>query len=139
MPKRMLAVCALIASFTGHIQAQELEVPWRLRVMDLQHRVKLDATIRLTREPAAESCMAGKWKRAVVEANTSHDENFFPLTEPLAYHVERGVLVLGRTGICDDYLFLTGKLASPEIRGSFNAVSIGMRTRLGYFSLKKIE
>lgn len=116
--------------------SQELDSRWRLRVMDLNNQLKVDATIRLTNE-SAQSCMGGSWKRAVVEAKTAQAIDFFPL-QPLAYKLERNVLTLGRTQICDGYLFLTGKMESPTIRGSFDAVGWGSK-KLGTFSLQKIQ
>jgi hypothetical protein len=112
---------------------------WRLRVMDLQHRLKVDAIIRFAEDAAPESCMGGTWHRLVVETDTAHDRDFFPLAEPLAYTLERGRLVLGRTALCDGYLFLSGLPAPSAIRGTYDAVSIGTRNKLGEFSLKRIR
>jgi hypothetical protein len=107
--------------------------------MDLKHQVKVEATIRFAGGTATESCMGGTWKGVVVEAKTADDEKFFPLAEPLAYELERGVLTLGRTTICDGYLFLSGKSEASSIHGTFDAVSIGTSNKLGYFSLKKVQ
>jgi hypothetical protein len=70
-------------------QAQELGGLWRLRIMDLKHHVKAEATIRFT-STATDSCMGGKWKRIIVEARVGREEEFFPLADPLAYELERG-------------------------------------------------
>jgi hypothetical protein len=107
--------------------------------MDLKHQLRVDATIRFARETATESCMGGTWKRVVVETKTAHDEAFFPLAEPLAYELERGVLTLGRTKECDGYLFLNGKFKEANIQGTYDAVSIGYSKKLGYFSLKNVK
>jgi hypothetical protein len=120
-------------------QAQELDTRWRLRVTDLKHQVKVEATIRFAGQTATESCMSGTWKRTVVEAETVHDEKFFPLAEPLAYKLDRGELTLGRTSVCDGYLFLSGKSEGSSIHGTYNAVSIEGGEKLGYFSLKKVQ
>lgn len=129
----ILMSCLLAAS-----QAQEVNSFWRLRVMDSQHRMKVDATIRFTAE-TAESCMGGTWKRIVVEAETAHEAALFPLAEPLAYELERGVLTIGRTAVCDGYLFLTGKSEAGDISGKYDAVNIGSSKTLGYFSLKEFH
>jgi hypothetical protein len=119
-------------------QAQELDKPWQLQVMDLEHRVKIEATIRFTDEKAR-SCMGGDWKRIVVDAGTARDENFFPLHEPLAYKLEHGRLTLGRTVLCDGYLFMSGKLEEPAVQGDYYALGLGGGKNLGFFSLKKVR
>lgn len=120
-------------------QAQGLDTRWRLRVENLKHEVKVEATIRFAGEAATESCMSGTWKRVVVEAKTAQDEAFFPLAEPLAYELEGGNVTLGRTTVCDGYLFLSAKSEAVNIHGTYNAVSIGSSRKLGYFSLKRIQ
>ena len=119
--------------------AQVSGTRWQVRVMDLKHQVKVEGTIRLTERPETQSCMGGHWKIAVVEAKTVSDEKFFPLTEPLAYEIENGHITLGRTRICDGYLFLNGKLGSKTIRGTYRAPGFGRSQELGYFSLTKIQ
>ncbi|MFZ6658076.1 hypothetical protein [Undibacterium sp. TJN19] len=69
--------------------------------------------------------MGGHWKRLIVKEKAGSDMKFFPLTETLAYEIERGVLTFGRTEVCDGYLFLTGKFENSTINGKYNAVSIG--------------
>jgi hypothetical protein len=112
---------------------------WRLRVMDLKHHVKVDATIRFSKAAADESCMAGHWKRVIVEAKTAYDEKFFPIAGLLAYEIADGRLSLGQTGICDDYLSLSGILGGSRVKGRYNAVGPGIGTQLGYFTLTKAE
>lgn len=129
----------LMFSLTAMGQAQGIDTRWRPRVMDLKHKVKVEATIRLAGEPATESCMGGTWKRVVVEAKIAHDEKFFPLAEPLAYELERGELTLGRTTVCDGYLLLSGKFEEGTIQGSYNAVGIGRGQKLGNFTLKRLR
>lgn len=130
-----LALSGLVAAS----QAQVLDSRWRLRVMDLEHRVQAEATIRFTSEEAGESCMGGQWKRVVVESKTSGGKGFFPLGEPLAYELERGFLTLGRTAVCDGYLFLNGKAGKTAVEGTYDALGIGYNRKLGYFSLSKIR
>lgn len=129
--------CMAIAFCTASSQAQDVDTPWRLRIMDLNHQVKVDATVLFTKEKATESCIGGQWKRVVVERKINADEKFFPLNELLAYDVERGELTLGRTEVCDGYRFLTGKLRSRMISGAYKIVGPGYSEKLGYFSLKK--
>jgi len=133
-----LVASILMFSLTAIGQAQEEGSRWRLRVVDLKHTVKVKATIRFLGEAATESCIGGTWKRAVVEAKTVHNEKFFPLTEPLAYQIENGVLTLGRTTVCDGYLFVSGKSEKAAIHGTYDAVSIRGEEKRGYFTLKKV-
>ena len=128
----------LLFGLTAMGQAQEIGSRWLLRVMDSKHEVKVEATVRFLGELATESCMGGIWKRVVVEARTFHDEKFFPLAEPLAYQLEGDELTLGRTAVCDGYLFLSGKRDQSTIQGTYDAVSIGTGQKLGYFTLKKV-
>nr|GEU28411.1 hypothetical protein [Tanacetum cinerariifolium] len=111
----------VMSGLTAISQAQEVGSRWRLRVMDLNHAGKVDATIRFLGDAATESCMGGTWRRAVVEAKTAQDENFFSLAEPLAYKIENGILTLGRTTVCDGYLFVSGKSEKTVIRGTYDS------------------
>lgn len=81
--------------------------------------------------------MAGTWKVVTVVSITSKAEDFFPVSGPLAYSVRDGELTLGRTEVCDGYLFLTGPLTSDRIDGTFRAVSIGGGYPLGEFTLER--
>lgn len=135
---RKFFLAVLMSGFAVIGQAQEVNSRWQLLVLDLQHKVKVEATVRLLAEPATESCMAGTWKRAVVEAKSTYEEKFFPLDEPLAYQLLSGGLTLGRTDVCDGYTFLNGKSSGSTIRGTYDLVSIQGAQKLGYFILKKV-
>jgi hypothetical protein len=122
--------------------AQVSDTRWQLRVMDLNHQVRVEGTIRLTDDPETKSCMAGHWKIAVVEERVVSDEKFFPLSEPLAYEIDNGTITLGRTRICDDYLFMNGKFDDKTISGTYDAPGLPGLVHdqgLGYFSLTKIQ
>ncbi|VXB20290.1 hypothetical protein MASSI9I_20176 [Massilia sp. 9I] len=121
----------------GAAQAQEPDSRWQLRVFDLRHLVKVEATIRFTNEPA-DSCMGGAWKRVLVESRDVRADEFLPLNEPLAYLIEGNKLTLGRTRICDGYLFLSGTAGQSMITGSYDAVGWG-RKPLGSFVLGKVQ
>ncbi|WP_323140578.1 hypothetical protein [Massilia phyllosphaerae] len=132
------SVAVLMSGLAIYGQAQEVDSRWQLRVTDLSRRVRVEATVRFLGKAATESCISGKWKRVVVEAQTVRDEKFFPLAERLAYELENSELTLGRTTVCDDYLFLSGKSKGPMIQGTYKGVSIGTSQKLGYFSLTKM-
>lgn len=128
-----------IACVMGSSHAQVADTRWRVRVMDLRNKIRVEGTIRLTDKPETGSCIVGNWRKAVVEAKTISGEKFFPLTEPLAYTVENGEITFGRTRTCDGYLFLTGKLDKKTIRGTFHAPGPGYDQQLGSFSLTNIR
>lgn len=117
--------------------SQDFSAAWRLRVMDMDNQVKAEATIRFSNE-TAKSCMAGTWKRVLVETTAAQAEDFFPLAGPLAYKLEEGALTLGRTEVCDGYLFLVGKPGGQMVQGTYDAVGWGTK-KLGSFSLQKIR
>jgi hypothetical protein len=119
------------------VNAQEQDSLWRLRVVDMNSQLKVEATIRLSNE-TAESCMGGTWKRIVVETKDTQAEDFFPLAGPLAYKQERGALTLGRTQVCDGYVILTGKPDGLIIQGDYDTVGWGSK-KLGSFSLQRIQ
>jgi hypothetical protein len=129
----------LVACFMVGSQAQGAGTRWLLRVENMNHEMKIDARIRLTQDTANESCMGGHWKRVVVEEKSAYDERFFPLVEPLAYRLEDKHLTLGRTAICDGYLFLSGKAGSPQVNGTYDAVDMSGGQHLGYFTLTRLE
>jgi len=131
-------VAVLLLGLTLVGQAQEVNSRWNLRVMDLKHKVRVDATVRFLAEPATESCIGGTWKRVVVEAKSAQDEQFFSLADQLSYELETGELTLGRTKVCDGYLFLSGRSGKSPIRGTYVAVGIGAYRKLGYFTLRQL-
>ena len=136
-----LKICAVVAlcCWTMAIHAHELNGRWRLRVMDLSHHVKVDAAIRFVGTRADESCMAGSWKRVVVDSNKVRDEAFFPLAQPLAYTFVGSNVTFGLTKICDRYRFMSGKTGRASIYGDYYSPGLGGRENLGYFSLTRLR
>lgn len=121
----------------GASNAQDLNTSWEMHITDLQHALKAEATVQFTDENVT-SCMRGHWKRLTVNTKDGTDKTFFPLTEPMAYKVEHGVLTLARTRVCNPYILLTGISAAQDIHGTYKAVSIGRSKNRGYFSLRDI-
>lgn len=131
-----LGVILLAAGLAVVADAQQVDSRWRMQITGPDNRLKVEATIRFTDE-AAESCMDGGWKRVVVEEKTLQEDEFFPLSGPLAYKIDHGVVTLGRAYLCDGYLFLSGMKDDSAVRGSYDAIGWGRR-RLGAFSMQKI-
>jgi hypothetical protein len=133
----------LTAGFlVGTILASHAQTPdtrWRLRMADMQGQVKVDATVQMTSETAA-SCISGAWKKVVVEKSTLADDTFFPLSQPLSYEeTQDGTLTLGRTVVCDGYLFLSGRPQQSSVQGNYYAFGLRGANNLGRFSLEKIN
>ncbi len=133
-----LIACAALLFLTAPAEsdAQEVGSSWNVRLLDGERQLKAEATLQFTDEPA-KSCMRGKWKRLVVDTKTG-DEAFFPLAEPLAYKLQHGVLTIGRTSVCNRYLFLSGTTAEKDIHGTYKAVSAGRSRQLGLFTMAPV-
>jgi hypothetical protein len=131
--------CLTFAFFATTIQAQNSDSRWQLQVEDLNHRVKLNATIRLTQAKDTGACIGGEWKRVVVENSSGDDLKFFPISDVLSFDVKGNALVLGRTQICDAYLLLHGKKSNKTFRGTYESFGLGHKEKLGYFSMKPIR
>jgi len=133
-----LIACAVLLFLTAPApaDAQDVGSTWNVRILDAQRQLKSEATLQFTDAPA-KSCMRGKWKRLLVEAKTG-DTAFFPLAEPLAYKLQHGVLTIGRTSVCNRYLFLSGTTAEKDIHGTYKAVSAGRSRQLGLFTMMPV-
>ena len=129
--------CIVMARFISAAEARDLDGPWRLTISDTKRHVEAQATVRFMQE-AAPSCMAGTWKRVVVDAKSGNPD-LFPLSGPLAYRFDDGVLTLGRTSVCDAYLFLSGKFHGRAVRGKYRALGIGQSDLLGTFSMEPVK
>lgn len=130
---RSLACTALLLCVaTAH--AQEVNSTWTLHLFDTQHQHKAEATVTFTNDPV-KSCMRGKWQRLAVDIKAATDPSFFPLKAALAYKIEHGVLTMARTTDCNPYLLLTGISTSPEMHGTYKAVSLGRSRERGIFLL----
>ena len=123
-------------STAAQLAEHDLSGSWTLRIENLNHKVITTMTIRFSAEEA-NSCMAGTWKRVMFADQTSSDEHFFPLAEPLSYEVIGDHIVIGRNEVCDAYLQLDGKVGGVAASGEYVSFGLGGGKRLGYFSLTK--
>lgn len=127
-----------IAVFSCGGRAEDLAGKWNLRVLDKQGQVQVEASVSFSGEGAS-SCIAGRWRKVAVVAVTKKNESFFPVSGLLAYTIEDGRLVFGRTDVCDGYLFLNGARGGAQINGDYRSVSIGSAVTLGSFSMSRSE
>ena len=131
-----LTVLALAAGFATAAMSQDLAGSWTLQITNLEHREISSMTIRFSDERAP-SCMAGNWKRVVVESAIATDRSFFPMSDPLSYSIEGSELTIGRNEVCDGYLQLHGKLDGERAQGSYSGFGISGGGQLGHFSLRR--
>lgn len=130
----------LITCVFGIVFAQGSDTLWRLQINDLDHKVRVDATIRLAKQEAPESCLdAVRWKRVIVEKTTMSSPEFFPLHELLAYSMKDQKIALGRTGVCDGYRILIAKWSKSRVAGEYIKFGLGNKEKQGTFTLAKIQ
>jgi hypothetical protein len=123
------ACCAMTGA-----AAQEAGSSWRLRLMDMARQPQAEATLHFTGEPVR-SCLRGKWQRLAVTASAGSAQAFFPLTAPLAYKLQHGVLTMAPTDACRRIPLLSATSAERDIHGTYRIVSAGRSRKLGLFSL----
>jgi hypothetical protein len=131
---RLWIVLALMAAPIASHGGEDLSGVWTLRIRNLGHQQMSVATVRFS-DDAAYSCMAGNWKRVVVESIETKDSGFFPLSEPLSYTLEGSEITIGRNDVCDGYLHLRGKFDGGKASGSYTAFGITGGEQLGEFAL----
>jgi hypothetical protein len=135
--KLIAKLVALLAFATGPAAAyggENLTGAWTLRIGDMEHREVAVATIRFSDEPAR-SCMAGNWKRVIVDSVETKDAKFFPLSQPLSYAIEGSELTIGRNEICDAYLHLRGTFDGSRAHGTYTGFGITGGKAIGEFAL----
>jgi hypothetical protein len=124
---------ALMAA-AGATSAQELGGLWSLSIRNLSHKEIATLSVRFTSTPGR-SCIGGEWKQVKVESASTSDLKFFPVHDELTYLVEDSQLVIGRNGVCDGYLRLSGRLDAKLIQGAYYAFGLRGGSDLGEFQL----
>jgi hypothetical protein len=114
----------------------DLSGKWLLEIEGPSHKVGASLVVEFTDERAA-SCMSGNWMRVVVVSAVAKDAHFYPVSDPLSYEIDNGRLTIGRNGICDAYLMLSGALSGERIRGEYYRFGPGGSTPLGAFTLSR--
>lgn len=135
--KVVMCVALLFCTAPGQAQDLDLHGSWDLRLLDAAKTPKAEATLQFT-DQVARACMRGKWKRVTVATPNGTDTTFFPLRDPLAYKLERGVLTVVRAADCRRFLLLSGTAAPRDIHGTYKAVSVGRSQQLGLFTLRPL-
>lgn len=131
-----IAALALLLS-TAPAPAQELNSSWRLRLMDVDHQPKAQATVQFSDE-VVRFCMRGKWKRLIIDSVEGSEPAFFPLEQALVYKIEHGVLNMASASRCNPYSLLSAVSATEDIHGSYQVVSTGRSSKRGLFSMNPL-
>ncbi|WP_426109704.1 hypothetical protein [Massilia sp. PWRC2] len=131
-----IAAVALLLSVAA-APAQELNSSWRLRVLDMDHQPKAQATVQFSDE-AVRFCMRGKWRRLIIDRVEGSEPAFFPLEQAVVYKLEHGVLNMASASRCNPYSLLSAVSASEDIHGSYQVVSTGRSSKRGLFSMNPL-
>lgn len=121
--------------FASEAISSELRGQWTLLVENPDRQAVATLKVEFTDEQAR-SCLGGDWKVLKVVSATTRDEDFFPSSDPLSYHVVDNQLTIGRNESCDAYLLLKGPLDGPGVKGEYFFWGQGGSTPLGYFELR---
>ncbi len=133
---RTILFTLLLVFGPAHAAGDAVSGVWELSIRDPQGQVKVEAKVTFT-DKSARSCISGDWKVVTVLSVTTKATDFFPINTPLAYKISDGQLTLGRTEVCDGYLFLSGRVRANEILGDYYGMSIGSGRGLGTFWLRR--
>jgi len=109
---------------------------WKVDIENLARQSTSQMSVRFS-TIEADSCVAGNWKQLIVDSSKTVDKDFFPLDDQLAYTYDGNTLVLGRSAVCDAYLFLEGNLKVLTATGPYYELGYAGRKSLGYFSITR--
>lgn len=120
---RRLAALAFSLTVSTSAWSADLAGQWDLKIEDRSHRVVTTLVIEFTNE-TARSCIAGNWLRVNVVSASTKGARFYPVSDPLSFHIEDGQLTIGRNEVCDGYLMLHGPLDAESAHGDYYSLSI---------------
>lgn len=141
--KTLLAIVALCLPMAAC--AQDLSGLWRLEVQNPKREVVTMLTVRFTRDQV-QSCLdlvnprtnkGLQWSRLKIEAMSTTESTFFPVSDSLAYGIADGTLTIGSVEICDGYALLEGGLASQPVVGRYFTLGLEGSTDRGFFKLAR--
>lgn len=81
--------------------------------------------------------MSGEWKSVKVLAAKTKDKGFYPVSDTLSYHIDKGQLTIGRNEVCDAYLWLQGPIGATSVQGDYFSLGLGGSSPLGHFKLSR--
>lgn len=107
-----------------------------MKIENRSHHVVTVLVIEFTSQEA-QSCIAGNWLRVNVVSAATEDVDFYPVSDPLSFHIENDQLTIGRNEVCDGYLMLHGSLNGEMARGDYYSLGIDGSSPLGFFTLSR--
>lgn len=131
-----LSALAFAMAVSTSAWSADLAGQWDLKIENRSHRVITTLVIEFTNQ-TARSCLTGSWLRINVVSASTEDAHFYPVSDPLSFHIEDGQLTIGRNEVCDGYLMLHGPLNGERARGNYYSLSIGGTSPRGFFTLDR--
>jgi len=136
---RSLLVLGFVLGSSASVWAYDmLSGLWTLKVENRSHHVVATLTVKFTTQ-AGRSCMFGDWLRVNVVSATTEDLNFYPVSDPLSFHIENNRLTIGRNEVCDAYLMLSGPANDKVVKGEYYALGLGGTSPRGFFTLSRTK
>jgi len=139
--QRIFVVIALLFANPLAAQAASATAPvWSISVVGLKGEALGTITIQLTDENA-NTCMSGNWKKARLISSSFQSPakqfqtgDYFPTYERKGHEL---TVQMNPPGLCDAYLFLSGKFGEREGKGDYTGEGLGGVTPLGTFTAKR--
>ena len=137
---RIVFVVALLFTPIAAQAAPATGSVWSIKVVGLKHESLGAVTLELTDENAR-TCMSGEWKKARLisssfqsPAKRFETKDYFPTYE---INGQTLTIQMNPPGLCDAYLFLSGKFSDREGKGDYDALGLGGAIPLGTFTAKR--
>lgn len=135
----LTAEVALSASTGSQVQSANAPV-WSISVVGLKGEALGTITLQLMDE-SANTCMSGDWKKARLISSSFQSPakqfetgDYFPTYERKGHKL---TVQMNPPGLCDAYLFLSGKFGEREGKGDYTGEGLGGVTPLGTFTAKR--
>jgi len=135
---RPLFTLAFTLGLSTSAWSYDMSGVWALKIENRSHHVVATLTVGFTNRKAL-SCMGGDWLRVNVVSVTTNDPKFYPVSDPLSFHIENNRLTIGRNEICDGYLMLSGPANDKVVKGEYYALGLGGTSPRGFFTLSRTK
>ena len=131
----LITSCSVIKDNKNKLP-DDLNGTWYLQVKNLKHEVVTTMQVSFSTKEAR-SCIHGDWKELIVKSYKNTGKRTFPSKDPLSYKFKDNNLTIGRNGICDSYLHLSGNLNESKVNGKYTGFGITGGSVLGSFSIER--
>ena len=129
-------VFAVAIGLPASALAQDLTGQWELKIENKKHLAVATLAVEFTQQKAL-SCIGGDWLRLNIISASTTDSDFYPLKDPMSYQLVKNELTIGRNGVCDGYLHMSGTLDGQSARGDYYSFGLSGSTPLGFFELQR--